>query len=604
MSQSSEQPLKPLEEIADRWFVNRTKHLDFFWEWANSIPLPGGFSIAFAGLRRTGKTAIIHRVFNRLFNEQDRVMPVFITFEPYLYRGEMITTYEFSREHFTSYLRSFLAFRHRRPDLHRGIVGLAQLRRFATEAQDEIALELFEQYDIIVEDKFTRTRSLDLSEWAIHMPRAIAGIHNIPTAVFIDEFQMLADVYDPDQDRVLAISNYYQKPSESLIAPMVVTGSSVSLLLGRAIRRALSGRLKTRSLGPLDEGHALDMIHFLGNELNIAVTEEFIYAIWTLTQGYPFAIESLMTSDSPATANYPDVKALDEVVHFELTHPQGELFTHYNGEFQKYSELLNDGTTTKKVMFWATKYPDERINVEEIAQKIGVKRQEVQESLQKLEKLDIVQRQTWSVYHGPTELMLKRYIEYQYQYEIEELTEKQSAENLQGEVRKELRRMTNIMGRFAEIVVGAVMKGFDGQTLDGPCYFSMPDPVTVPRFKHIENRWGILSDDSLKELDLIGEYQIFDELEDKWLKGAWFVQVKYRQDKVTRPKVEEFLAQIQAIQEEKGYAEVTSWYVSKGGFFEPARELLEESEIYYTDLAQFNELAKAFGYLGFPERER
>ena len=36
-----------------------------------------------------------------------------------------------------------------------------------------------------------------------------------------------------------------------------------------------------------------------------------------------------------------------------------------------------------------------------------------------------------------------------------------AAENIQTEVNRELRRLTNIMGRFAEIVVGAVMKGFN-----------------------------------------------------------------------------------------------------------------------------------------------
>ena len=66
------QPLKPLEEIGDDWFVNRKEYLDYFWKWVNSVPAPGNSSVAFAGLRRTGKTSIIHRVFNRLFNEQDQ----------------------------------------------------------------------------------------------------------------------------------------------------------------------------------------------------------------------------------------------------------------------------------------------------------------------------------------------------------------------------------------------------------------------------------------------------------------------------------------------------------------------------------------------------
>ena len=68
--------------------------------------------------------------------------------------------------------------------------------------------------------------------------------------------------------------------------------------------------------------------------------------------------------------------------------------------------------------------------------------------------------------------------------------------------------------------------------------------------------------------------------------------------------VEAFLKQIDAIQSVKGYVELTHWYVSKGGFTEPAKALLEELDIYYTDLDQFNALAKEFGYLGFPEKVR
>ncbi|MEZ4736026.1 MAG: hypothetical protein R3E79_53740 [Caldilineaceae bacterium] len=127
--------------------------------------------------------------------------------------------------------------------------------------------------------------------------------------------------------------------------------------------------------------------------------------------------------------------------------------------------------------------------------------------MQKLEELDIIQCVSISMFTGPTEPMLTRFITYQYDFEIRKLSSAKATEKIQQEVGRELRRMTNIMGRFAEIVVGAVMKGFHGQTLDGPRYFSTPDPVTALRFNQIENRWGVLADDRAKELDLIGEYR-------------------------------------------------------------------------------------------------
>ncbi len=59
-------PQGPLEEPAGEWFVNRKEELDLFWKWATGIPHPGRRSYALIGLRRTGKTAILHRLFNRL----------------------------------------------------------------------------------------------------------------------------------------------------------------------------------------------------------------------------------------------------------------------------------------------------------------------------------------------------------------------------------------------------------------------------------------------------------------------------------------------------------------------------------------------------------
>ena len=45
LNQEQNDPLKPLEEIGNEWFVNRQQYLDYFWTWGNSIPLPGGNSM-------------------------------------------------------------------------------------------------------------------------------------------------------------------------------------------------------------------------------------------------------------------------------------------------------------------------------------------------------------------------------------------------------------------------------------------------------------------------------------------------------------------------------------------------------------------------------
>lgn len=615
--------INPLEEIANEWFVNRKEDLDYFWTWANRIPLPGRHSTAFAGLRRTGKTAIIHRVFNRLFHEQERVLPVFITFEKYLHRPDPITTYEFADEYFNGYLRSYLAFRYQRPEFHRQDLSIDEARNFAEEANDDVALELLRMYDIRLSSS-PHLRSSNLSYWAIDIPKGTAAIYDIPTAIFIDEFQLLTGCYDPDDGFYKDLTNAFQKASETVWAPLVVSGSSVNLLMGQATGGALSGRLRYKILGPLEQQHAIDMILRLGEFEGIKITEEFALAIWTLTQGYPYAIESLLQTISPAKDRYPDLAALDEVLQFELTNSSGLLFKHYNEEFAKYSSLLNDGQTTKRVMFWATKYPDERIDAARVAKEIGVEQSEVQESLQKLEQLDIVTRRTWSIYHGPTDPMLTRYIAYQHAYEIENLTESQAAEGLHNQIRRDRGAESYVVGQMAEIIVAAVMRGFDGRVLDGETYFSTSAPVTVPKFKQIDHRWGVIEDGIPNELDLIGEHSFMveaelpkthaDELDDvqngddqdedetvKEETAAWFVQVKYKKRTTSEANVTAFLTQIETIQSTKGYTHLTQWYVSKGGYTAGAEELLRESSIYFSTLAQFNALAQEFDFLGLPQ---
>lgn len=83
------------------------------------FPHPGRNSYALIGLRRTGKTAILHKIFNRLFNEQDRVLPVYISFVQYLNQPKPINAFQFAEEYFAGYVRSYLAFRDGQPQLHR-----------------------------------------------------------------------------------------------------------------------------------------------------------------------------------------------------------------------------------------------------------------------------------------------------------------------------------------------------------------------------------------------------------------------------------------------------------------------------------------------------
>ena len=148
-----ENRLEPLEDLVGDLFVDREREFELFWDWATNIPKRILNSYALVGRRRTGKTAILVKLFNRLFYEQERVMPVFISFAHYLHRQKPITSYDFAREYLTGYVSSYLAFRYRKPRLLYARPPLKDLQDFAHQVQDDYALALFKRYETYLAER-------------------------------------------------------------------------------------------------------------------------------------------------------------------------------------------------------------------------------------------------------------------------------------------------------------------------------------------------------------------------------------------------------------------------------------------------------------------
>lgn len=350
----------PLEEPAGEWFVNRKEELDLFWKWATGIPHLGRRSYALIGLRRTGKTAILHRLFNRFFHEQERVLPVYISFARYLDWAEPIDAYEFAEAYFTGYVRSYLVFRYRQPELHRNQGDYDDtLRTFAAEASNDFILDLCQTFDRARARQFDAAHGL--MQWVINFPKGHACGKTMPTAMIVDEFQLLTNVYNPDSNRLRNLTGSFEQASETKWAPLLVSGSSIALIVEDALGGLLSGRFTPRHLPPLTQEHILDMVFRLGKRNGIAVTEALALELWHLTEGYPYPVECLLNSDCPAVERLSDEAALEEILLYELTQTSGALWSHYHREYGKYIRQVNGDQTTRQTLLWIVKHPSQRI---------------------------------------------------------------------------------------------------------------------------------------------------------------------------------------------------------------------------------------------------
>lgn len=589
----------PLEEPAGEWFVNRRVELARFWKWATGIPHPGRNSYALIGLRRTGKTAIMHKTFNRLFHEQERVLPVHISFVQYLNRPEPITAYQFAREYFEGYLRSYLAFRHRQPQFHQNNYDLDPLRDFANEVSDEFAQELIQLYDRKVAggQSVSAVPAHNIMQWVINFPRGYAWTNDIPTAMFVDEFQVLTRVLDPDDGRVRNLTDSFQHAVETRYAPMLVSGSSVSMMMDDAVSGLLSGRFKFTRLGPLSQEHAIDMIFRLGTLNGIDVTEELALALWEWTQGYPYAIESILNSDSPAFEQLPAIDRLDELVLYELTNKGSALWSHYEGEYGKYVKELNGDDITRKVLFWITNHIGEHIHPRNIAELLGLDLIQVRESLEALYKIDIIDRASISTFSGPTDPLLLEFLQHEHYLDVEDLSPVDAEAKLRKQLNAKQGEMNRQTGHFSEIIVAGLLNNYDDREVAGEAYFGSPNQVPLPRMTAIDRREGVIKAGELHEIDVVGEYRLYNRLEGNAGMGAWLISVRYRQETMNEDEVEAFIKHAAALQAEKQYGDITRWYFSKAGFTQAAKRRLQEEGIYYSDLDQFNALASLFGLL-------
>lgn len=585
----------PLEEPAGDWFVNRRAELDLFWQWATGIPHPGRRSFALVGLRRTGKTAILHKTFNRLFNEQERVLPVYISFAQYLNRPEPITSYEFAEEYFAGYIRSYLAFRYRRPELHRQKTPLGDLRVLAQELDDERLIKLFTTYDR--EPVNQRTAAHSLMQWVINFPKGYAWDYAMPTAMFVDEFQVLTRVYNPDNNMMRNLTDSFQHAAETRYAPMLVSGSSVAMMVGEALSGLLSGRFQTWRLQPLSEEFAIDLALRLGRHIGLPVTEEVALALYTLTKGYPYSIERILYSLSPDLKRLPEVAALQEIVFFELHNGLGALREHYDNEYGKYVRQLNGDGATRKILYWLTNYPGEHLHPQHIAETLQLDVIQVQEALEKLYKLDIIQRASISTFWGPTDPLLLEFLKYEHYVDIEALVPQDAETKLRRALNAKQGEMNRLTGHFTEIIVAGVLNNYDGRTVSGEAYFGLPQAVILPRMEKIRRREGTLTDDKLHKIDVIGEYKLHNQQEGNGGLGTWLVAVRYRQERMGEQEVAAFIDHVAALQAERGYGAVTRWFVSKAGFTQAATARSQTEGIYFSDLAHFNALADLFGLL-------
>jgi len=227
------------EEVDREEFTDREKILQELFDWAVGISSYKSRSIALISPRRYGKTAILQRLYNKLFWEQDVVAPFYIEVP----KQDMLMG-DFSELYFTTFLRQYVGFYLKDPDVSKNEkIDLDELKDLVHQKEKikkvSTAIEGFQKIKPI------QGNWMKMWMYAQKAPSWICDISGTYVAVIIDEFQELdSRIYMDKKYKILKkdITGGFSGVCSKKNAPMLVSGSQVTIVTRKVFGGPLGGR--------------------------------------------------------------------------------------------------------------------------------------------------------------------------------------------------------------------------------------------------------------------------------------------------------------------------------------------------------------------------
>lgn len=436
------------ERIGDpSLFCGRKKEIALLKSWTDKIPRQISKSRALLGRRKCGKTAIMQRLFNILWNEQGRVVPLYIEIKD---QDQWIV--DFAYDYFHTFMSQYLSFLTRTvlpPDNEPWEMDTlkAMGRRIKNDNVLKRIDNFLEYYDAQKEHLSMR--------YAFNTPAWLAGTDNVFCLVMIDEIQYMTEHIYRDQDFKVLMRNLpgaYHGLSESKTAPMLVSGSYVGWMVRMMREMFVGGRLKQTEISTqlaFDEG--MQAVYKYAEYNGVSVSDESALVINLLTQSDPFYIATLFRSDWEKR-DFKTVQGAIDTLEYEIKNRKGELF----GTWSEYIDLTMqevNGKHAKKILLFLSKERFRECTRDEIRAQLNdeLEDKELEDKLRTLESGDLITRGVSNIrYRGIPDDILDLIFRELYQEEIERVKPDIGSE-LAAKVQKLEREKCSLQGALNEL---------------------------------------------------------------------------------------------------------------------------------------------------------
>ena len=370
-------------------FVGRAKEFRILNEWLANIPKRLSKSRVILARRKSGKTALIQRIFNQVWSENGSVIPFYFSFDE-----NKIWYSNLAIKYYCTFASQCISFLERDEELVKVSLSLEEIKEYGLAKAIKL---LVRDADFLLKNREI-VGSHDLMwDIASNAPNRYAAVLKRRFLVILDEFQYIAQaVYrdekcegQPDQ----TLPGSYHSLSESKIAPMLVTGSYAGWLLSIMHQYLEAGRLKPLHFSPyLAEDEGLQAVYKYAEFYRVAITNETALQINELCLADPFFINCVIQSEFEEK-DLTTSEGVIQTVNYEISDNQAEMFLTWGEYLDKILEQVNN-RNAKNLLLHLNKHSERYWTPPELKKELhlGLEVNDIQKELLILAKIDVIER--------------------------------------------------------------------------------------------------------------------------------------------------------------------------------------------------------------------
>ncbi|MCP4681057.1 MAG: hypothetical protein GY864_01825, partial [Desulfobacterales bacterium] len=367
---------------------------------------------------------------------------------------EKRTLKHFLLEYATTFFRQYLAYCEQDAALFNNKdISLEKLLTYKTTHKAGIMAQEYIQSFLERYEEYGDEDALMHWDAFICVPERLGSHSGTRVAVIIDEFQdMKFYIYDMPQELFSSMDSKgrlngpgainllatYDRQAQSRKAPMLVSGSAVTLIFRTVMGGPLSGRFGFKYIKPMSVPDGATLLHQTLKYYapGLAITPELALYASAQAGGHPYYLYCLAVSDYE-DKGFGDEKAIDRGIRYEIEN--GKIFGFWQTHFEdnrKYINADDDLELGRKIIYYFTQYNNQPVDIKAIARKLKVPKQAVEQKIEKLYLAGLVYR-TATRYYSFNDICLMRFIKFVYEEDLEgidkiDLSQQNSINTLKG----------------------------------------------------------------------------------------------------------------------------------------------------------------------------